>query len=103
MSSNNLYRNRGKRLESYYANRYNCKREGILGGEDVSHPVYSIETKERKDRTSAEKFMEQAERNSNGKVPLVIIHRLHQSHDEDLFVFRRKDIEKFIDFINDGE
>lgn len=92
--STNTNRNRGKRLEKQVAKAWNAERIGITGGEDISHPIFSVECKERNSRSSLHKFIEQAERNCpDGKIPIVVYHILHQQHGQDLIILRRKDFE----------
>lgn len=85
-------RRRGKDAERALARRLNGKRTGVLGGEDVSHPLLSIEVKSRKN-FSGERFMAQAKRHSNGKIPAVIIHILNKHHGHDLVMLELTDFE----------
>lgn len=85
-------RRRGKDAERALARRLKGRRTGILGGEDVSHPLLSIEVKSRV-RFSGERFMAQAKRYSNGKIPAVIIHILNRPHGQDLVMLELRDFE----------
>ena len=85
-------------MQRYYAKYLNAKNVGLFGGEDIQHDVFSIECKERNQALSVEKFVKQAETNTpDGKIPLVIFHKLNDKHENDLFIMRRKDIEKIMD------
>jgi len=55
-------RQRGKATERAVAKRIGGKRVGILGAEDVSHPLFSIEVKSRKAFVAGD-WMAQAVRN----------------------------------------
>ena len=85
-------RRRGKDAERALAKRLEGRRTGVLGGEDILHPLLSIEVKSRS-RFIGEGFMAQAKRNSNGKIPAVIIHILNKSHDHDLVMMELRDFE----------
>lgn len=89
-------RDRGKRFERKVAERLGGKRTGVLGGEDVMHPIYSIECKSREVMPKwFSKFWEQTMANcEEDKVPLLVIHLTNQRHDEDWVVMKLKDFEK---------
>ena len=55
-------RQRGKNTERSLARRIKAKRVGVLGKEDLDHPLFSVEVKHRK-RVVIEQWMQQAERN----------------------------------------
>ncbi len=81
-------RQRGKELEREIARLLGGKRIGLLGQEDVQHPVWSIECKERK-RVVIEAWMAQAEKYSTiDKTPLLVIHKLGKSHNQDIVCMR---------------
>lgn len=89
-------RQRGKNTERAIAKRVKGKRIGILGQEDVQHPLFSIEVKSRV-RFAGEPFMQQAARNCpEGKTPLVIVHINGRHHDNDLVTMRLKDFEDYL-------
>ena len=76
-----------------FAKRIGGTRAGAVGkeGPDVLHPRLAPEVKERRGKpwVGLHKFMEQAIRNCpEGKVPLVVLHTLGESHDDDLVVMR---------------
>jgi len=88
-------RQRGKELEREISKLLGGKRIGILGCEDIEHPVWSIETKERK-RLSIEAFMLQAERNTPiHKTPLLVLHQLGKEHKNDIVCMRLKDFQEW--------
>lgn len=94
MNPNNN-RKRGKRNEHALAKRLNGKRVGILGKEDITCGVFSIEAKSYV-RFAGAKVMEQAERNApEGKTPLAIIHVKGQRRDNDLVMIRLKNWEEW--------
>ena len=96
MTNPNNNRKRGKRNEHALAKRLNCKRIGIMGGEDLQHDIYSIEVKSFV-RYAGVKIMEQAERNAPaGKIPLAIVHIKGQRRDNDLVIMRLSEWEKTI-------
>lgn len=86
-------RNRGKRQQRYTAKRLGGKNVGSLGGEDVESTNFSIECKSRV-KSVAHAFMDQAVRNCpKDKMPLVIIHKHNDSHNNDLVCMRLIDWE----------
>ncbi|MEO5357717.1 MAG: hypothetical protein H7844_10520, partial [Nitrospirae bacterium YQR-1] len=88
-------RNRGKTTERAIAKRISGDRRGVLGGEDISHPVFSVEVKSRQKFVASE-WMSQAIRNApEGKTPLVVVHVNGQRHDNDLVVIRMRDFEDY--------
>jgi hypothetical protein len=87
-------RQRGKDSEREVAKILGGKRVGIMGGEDISHPDYSIEVKSRQSFV-AKKWMEQAKRNSKGgKIPLVVVHAGNTPHATDLVLLNIEDFKK---------
>ena len=69
----------GKALQSEVAKNWNGKNTGTLGGEDVEHPIFSIECKHRNRRTELQTFLEQAERHCPpDKTALVVFHQKGQ-------------------------
>lgn len=91
-------RQRGKSLERFIAKDLGGRRVGLLGMVDVEAGDYSIETKERK---KMPKFimdsMLQATKNKiGGKLPIVILHELNQSHEKDIVVMWYKNFKDWI-------
>jgi len=93
-------RRRGKDLERFIAQDLGGRRVGILGHEDVIIPLPNgkegaVESKERqKLPVFLKKCMAQACDNCNGRVPIVHLHELHQSHDGDLVIMQYKDFKE---------
>jgi hypothetical protein len=88
-----INRDRGKRTERVIAERLGGKRVGILCGEDVMHPIYSIECKSRM-AFAGEKFLQQAESHcEKGKTPIAIVHLHGKNHGNDIVMIRLKDFE----------
>lgn len=86
-------REKGKRNEKAISRLLKASRVGIFGGEDLAKDNFSIETKSRKTFV-AEKWMQQAEKNSKGKIPVVIVHISGKSHENDLVLFRLKNLKE---------
>ncbi|MDM7320241.1 MAG: hypothetical protein P3W91_000765 [Fervidobacterium sp.] len=82
-----LNRQRGKRAERRVAELVGGRRVGVLGGEDIMHDAFSIEVKSRK-KFVAQRWMEQAEKNAQGKMAVVVVH-IHKEKYEDAFVIVR--------------
>lgn len=95
-------RRRGNDAERAVARRLNGKRTGVLGGEDITHPLLSIEVKSRK-WFAGDRFMAQAKRNCSGKIPAVIIHITGRSHGHDLVMLELKDFEDLFGSLKKGE
>ena len=94
--STNANRKRGKQNEREIAKRLQGQRVGIFGGEDISHPLFSIECKSRK-RFVAEAWMQQAERNTpSEKTPLLIVHITNARRSRDMVMMRMSDFEDFL-------
>jgi len=84
-------RQRGKECEREVAKIFNGKRIGILGDEDILHPVYSIEVKSRK-KFSGRKWMEQCKKNNkDNKIPIVVVHEANKPHNTDLVLINVND------------
>ena len=82
-------RRRGKALESYVAENYCGFKQGLYGGEDVALRRFSVECKERQTPLKTiEKWMQQAELNGKGKIPMVYFHVNNQRHEKDFIIFR---------------
>ena len=91
-----LNRQRGKRAERMVASAFGGKRVGVLGNEDVNHPLFSIEVKARA-KFAALKWMQQCERNATTpKIPLLVVHLHNTRHSDNLCVMRQKDLEDLL-------
>jgi len=91
-------RRRGKDNERALAKRLKGNRVGLLGMEDISHPLFSIEVKTRK---GLPKFLvkcyAQAKANCpKNKTPLVILHQLNSRREKDLVIMSLGDFEDFL-------
>jgi len=86
-------------MERYIAKVFDGMRTGVLGGEDILHPIYSIECKSREKLPKwFSKFWEQTMYNcKEGKVPLLVIHVTNARHDDDFVIMRLKDFEERCD------
>lgn len=88
-------RRAGKQYERVMAKRMGAKRIGVLGKEDLEHPIWSIEAKKRRAFAGAV-FMDQAVRNCpEGKTPVVMVHVTGQRHGNDLVMMRLADWEQW--------
>ena len=97
-----LNRNRGKNTERATAKRLGGQRVGILGGEDVSHDIWSIETKDFA-RFAGVKIIEQAERHCpEGKTPLAVVHIRHKPRSKDIVMMRMSDFEDWLGKVKEG-
>ena len=103
MSTKN--RNRGKRHERKIAELLSGKRTGVLGGEDVLHPLYAVECKSREKIPKwFMKFWEQTLKNCpEEKIPLLIIHKLNQRHTDDWVIVRLEDFLSLTEPTDEGE
>jgi len=88
-------RRRAKAVERAIAKKLDGRRVGILGQEDVTTDLFSIEVKSRKS-VAILAWYEQAVKNAKGKIPLLIIHITNKHHSNDLVVMSLKDFEKLI-------
>ena len=84
-------RQRGKDTERSLAKLLNAQRIGIMGKEDLSHPVFSYEVKSRKSFVAL-KWLEQSERNAlkNNKTPVLVVHVNGKNHQKDLVILSLK-------------
>lgn len=95
-------RQRGKATERALARRLKCRCVGLLGREDLEHPLFSIEVKSRM-RFTGERFMQQAIQSCpEGKTPLVIVHLNGRHHGNDLVIMRLKDFEDYLGSLKKG-
>ena len=93
MSNPTANKHAGRKFQSYVAQKVGGKSVGTIEGQDIEHPLFSIECKKRKSFVGV-KFMQQAFRNCPAhKVPLVIVHVTGQYHEDDLVMMRFKDWE----------
>lgn len=84
-------RERGKESEKEVAKLFNGKRMGLLGGEDIFHPKFSIEVKSRK-KFAAVKWMDQSKKNNkDNKIPIVVVHQANKHHENDLVLINIMD------------
>lgn len=82
----NLNRQRGKNTERSLAKLLNAQRVGIMGKEDLNHPVFSYEVKSRQS-FAALPWLEQAERNCpEGKTPAFVVHVRGKRHQRDCVI-----------------
>jgi hypothetical protein len=94
-----INKNRGKRAERAAVKRLGGKRAGILGGEDIINPHYSIEVKSR-EKHAIFKVMEQCERNNTrDKIPLLVVHQHGRNHDNDLVCMKLSEFEVVYEFL----
>lgn len=95
-------RQRGKDAEKRIAQLLGGKRIGIMGGEDIFHPLYSIEVKSRKSFIGRT-WMQQAQRNNkDSKISLVVVHKTNTPHYEDLVILSLEDFKKVQGGENNG-
>ena len=82
-------RARGKRNEAAIAKLIpGAKRIGVLSGEDLEHPMFSIECKSR-ENMAVDKWFRQAEVNCpTDKTPLLILHVHNQKREKDIVCMR---------------
>ncbi len=93
MNASRRNRERGKAAERHVAKALGGERVGVLGGEDVSHDLLSVEVKSRV-RFVGETFMSQARANCpDGKIPAVVVHVHGKRHCDDLVLLRMRDFE----------
>ena len=87
---------RGRAFQSKIAKSVGGKNVGTLGGEDVEHPVYSIEAKSLK-KYRGETIMLQCEANCpKGKIPVAIVHINGKRHEKDIVHMRFSDWKKLL-------
>lgn len=93
-----LNRRRGKSNERALAKRLKAKRVGILQGEDLEHPIFSFEVKERKKLPVflRESYQQAVDNAPDDKIPIVVLHQLKTKHSKDLIIMALKDFEKII-------
>ena len=85
---------RGRAYQTKLSKLVEGKNVGTLGGEDIEHPIYSIEAKAYK-AYRGESIMKQCEANCKGdKIPVAIVHVNGQRYERDIVHMRFKDWEK---------
>jgi hypothetical protein len=94
-----LNRNRGKRAERAVVQRLGGKRMGVLGGEDVQHPFYSIEVKSREKHAIFKVLKQCEDNNKDNKIPLIVIHEHNKPHDRDLVCLKMEEFEVMYEFL----
>lgn len=81
----------GRAFQSHIAKTLGGKSVGTIEGQDVEHPLWSVECKKRK-AFAGQPFMQQAIRNCpEGKTPIVVVHVTGDRHSDDLVMMRFKD------------
>lgn len=92
-----LNRKRGKNNEKALEKLLDAFRVGIFGGEDLTDKdrKYSFEAKSRKSFV-ASKWFSQCEKNSKGKIPILIVHIHGNRHEDDFVIFKLKYIKEFL-------
>ena len=99
----NQNRRRGKACERAVAKRVGGRRVGLMGKDDVLHPVWSLEIKSRA-RFAPERWLEQAERNAPpGKTPAVIVHVHFKRLSNAIVMMRLRDFEAHNGEVNQAE
>ena len=84
-------RQRGKETERAIALLLGGKRIGTMCGEDVEHPLWSIECKSRQ-RFYPLKWLEQASKHCPpNKTPLVVIHQRHKEYMDSVVMISMRD------------
>lgn len=87
---------KGHTYERFVASLLGGRRLGTMGKEDVLHDVWCPECKSYK-RFAVEKFMEQAESHcTDGRIPVVFMHVTGKSHENDMVLFRLKDVKDYL-------
>ncbi len=81
----------GRKFQSHIAKVLGGKSVGTIEGQDIEHPIWSIECKKRK-AFAGQPFMDQCVRNCpKDKTPLVIVHITGERHENDLVMMRFAD------------
>ncbi|MDD5583292.1 MAG: hypothetical protein PHS99_08805 [Candidatus Marinimicrobia bacterium] len=87
-------KDRAYRMEKDYEETFDGLRMGTLGKVDVRSDIFSIECKERQDMKGLKRLYDwwtQAEKYAGKRKPLLAIHLLSTSYDNDLIVMKRSD------------
>jgi len=87
-------RDRGKDAERAVAKMLGGKRIGLMGGEDVFHPTYSIEVKSTKSFVGRKWMLQCIKNNKDNKIPMVVVHQANTRHEDDLVMIRMKDFKR---------
>lgn len=78
-------------MQSVHAKLLGGKNVGTIEGQDISHKIFSGESKHRK-KFVGQTIMNQAIKNCPvGKIPIAIVHILRQTHDTDIVMIQMKD------------
>lgn len=89
-------KHQGRKVQSVHAKMLNGKSVGTIEGQDISHAIFSGESKHRK-AFVGQTFMNQAIKNCPvGKIPITIVHILRQNHENDLVMIQMKDFLEMI-------
>ena len=95
-----LNRRRGKECERWFAKDLGGKRVGILGYEDIELDFVSMEIKERKNGrlcpADLRHAYNQAKANSDGKIPIVILHQLYRQYKNSTVYMNQQDCKKMM-------
>jgi len=82
----NSNKHAGRKYQSKLAKMLGGKSVGTIEGQDIEHPLWSIEAKKRKAFVACE-WMDQCRRNCpDGKTPVLIVHVTGKRHNEDLVI-----------------
>jgi hypothetical protein len=88
-------RRRAKKTQKAVCNQLGFLDVGFMGGEDGLGRKYSLEVKDRDVETGRNtqlkvlwKWLDQAERNSKGRIPLVVLHRTRGNHDDNILIIK---------------
>jgi hypothetical protein len=105
----------GRAYQSKIAKRLGGKSVGTIEGQDVSHPVFSMECKKMKGFPSWLYGLKKKRKNKKvikiievghwaqalhncpaGKIPLLLMHRTKDNHEDDFVVMRLGDFERLV-------
>lgn len=87
----------GRHVQSVHAKMLGGKNVGTIEGQDISHEIFSGESKHRK-TFAGQKVMDQAIKNCPvGKIPIGIVHILRQEHGNDIVMIRLSDFLALVD------
>lgn len=105
----------GRKYQRKMAIRLGGKSVGVIEGQDISHPVFSIECKKfnklpawligEGKKAKGDGLWRQCLRNCpKEKIPIALVHTTSSSHDDDIVIMRLEDFEKIVNpkgMIND--
>jgi hypothetical protein len=100
-------KNAGRKYQRRIAKRFGGKSVGTIEGQDIEHPVFSMECKKMKtfpswfigkNKNGKETGLwAQTLRNCpEGKIPLALLHMTGQKHEEDIVLMRLGDFENIV-------